>query len=274
VAERVYSIETPENLTLYFERAGFASRVLALGLDVLLMGAVTQSTLWLLMSLGAVAESLASTLWILVGFLVQWGYGAFSEWHFAGRTLGKRLTGLAVVDLSGLPLSFFQAAVRNLLRIVDLLPGFYLLGALSALVDPNGRRMGDLAARTIVGRARRALPPKEPAPTRSAAHEPWAGPILHQLRNDERRALVALHGALDALSLADRVALCGALVAHLARRHQLSLPVHLSAERVISLLYGALPSAVEARGSAREQDSKARASKTSSTKTGARAQES
>ncbi len=242
VPERVYSIETPENLALYFERAGLASRALALGLDLVLMGALTQSALWLLMALGAVAESLASTLWILVGFLVQWGYGALSEWRFAGRTLGKRLTGLAVVDVSGLRLSFIQAAVRNLLRIADLLPGFYLLGATCALLDPNGRRLGDLAARTIVVRARRARPPKEPALVRSAALGPWAAPILRQLRSDERRALIALHGALDTLSLPDRVALCGDLVAHFARRHQLSLPVHLSAERVVSLLYGGLPS--------------------------------
>jgi uncharacterized RDD family membrane protein YckC len=248
VAERVYSIETPENLVLYFERAGFASRALALALDLLFMTAIIQGSLWLLTALGIVGESVASAVWIVTGFLVQWGYGALCEWRFAGRTLGKRLNGIAVVDISGLRLSFLQAAVRNLLRIVDLLPGFYLAGAVCSLLDPHGRRLGDLAARTIVVQTRRTPPPKEPALGAIALQPAWATSILAQLSNDERRALVALHAAIEALSLTDRIALCGALVEHFSARHRLSLPAHLSAERVVSLLYGGL-SSTAARGS-------------------------
>lgn len=253
MAERVYSVETPENLVLVFERAGFASRALALGIDLLLMTAVTQGSLWLLTALGVVGESLASALWIVAGFLVQWGYGATCEWRFAGRTLGKRLNGIAVVDISGLRLSFLQAAVRNLLRIVDLLPGFYLAGAVCSMLDPHGRRLGDLAARSIVVQTRRALPPKEPALASSAAQPPWATPILAQLSPDERRALMALHGALEALSLADRIALCGALVEHFTKRHNLTLPAQLSAERVVSLLYSGLSNAAGRGSSSRER---------------------
>jgi uncharacterized RDD family membrane protein YckC len=249
LAERVYSIETPENLVLYFERAGFASRALALDIDLLLMGALTQGSLWLLTSVGVVPESVASALWIVAGFLVQWGYGAICEWRFAGRTLGKRLTGLAVVDVSGLHLSFLQAVVRNLLRIIDLLPGFYLVGAVCCLLDPHGRRLGDLAARCIVVQTRRAQPPKEPAPGTKAPPSPWAATILAQLSGDERRALIALHGALETLSLPDRVGLCSALVEHFSQRHPPGFPAQLSPERVVSLLYGGLSIAGTARAS-------------------------
>lgn len=247
VSERVYSVETPENVALYFERAGLASRAAAFGVDLLLMGALTQGAMWLLMPLGLIAESAAGALWIVVGFLVQWGYGAFCEWRFAGRTVGKRLHGLAVVDASGLRLSFAQAAIRNLLRVIDLAPGFYLLGAASCLLDRHGRRLGDLAARTVVVRARRARPPTEPSGGARSPLGPWATPILTQLRADERNAIVALTAALDTLSLPDRVALCTALVEHFARRHRLTLPSQLSAERVVLLLRDAAGSALERR---------------------------
>jgi uncharacterized RDD family membrane protein YckC len=240
VAERVYSVETPESMLLYFERAGLASRAVAFGVDLLLMTALSQGVMWILSPLGLLAESAAGALWIIVGFLVQWGYGAVCEWRFAGRTFGKRLHGLSVVDASGLRLSFGQAAVRNLLRVVDLLPGFYLLGATCCLLDRHGRRLGDLAARTVVVRSRRVLPPKELGAVASTPLGPWGRPILEGLRHDEQNAIVALSGALETLSLADRVGLCGALVEHFARRHQLTVPTHLSAERVVLLLRDAL----------------------------------
>jgi uncharacterized RDD family membrane protein YckC len=242
VAERVYSVETPESMVLYFERAGLASRALAFGIDLLLMTALAQGAMWMLSPLELLAESAAGVLWIIVGFLVQWGYGALCEWRFAGRTFGKRLYGLSVVDASGLRLSFAQAAVRNLLRVVDLLPGFYLLGATCCLLDRHGRRLGDLAARTVVVRSRRALPPKELGAFASTLLGNWGRPILEGLRPDERSAIVALSGALETLALADRVSLCAALVEHFAHRHQLTVPTHLSAERVLLLLRDALGS--------------------------------
>jgi uncharacterized RDD family membrane protein YckC len=249
VAERVYSVETPENLTLYFERAGFASRALALGVDATLMAMATQGAILALSPLGLVAESAAGALWIIVAFLIQWGYGAFSEWRFAGRTLGKSLNGLAVVDASGLRLSFSQAAVRNLVRMIDMLPGFYLLGAAFCLLDRHGRRLGDLAARTVVVRAQRPAPPKEHAPAPldvllshggparfEASLGPWGAPILANMHSDERAALLALCAALETLSLADRLSLCNALAQHFVKRHQLALPTHLSAERLLLLV--------------------------------------
>ena len=240
MAERVYSVETPDNLVLYFERAGFVSRALAQGIDLLVMAMLAQGAIWLLSPLELVAGSAASALWIIVGFLVQWGYGALSEWRFGGRTLGKHLNGLAVVDASGLQLSFSQSAVRNLLRIVDLLPGFYLLGALCSLLDVHGRRLGDLAARTVVVRSGRALPPKNLAHSTRAQIGTWAAPILLHLRSDEREALISLCAALETLALSDRLSLCNDLVEHFARRHQLLLPQHLSAERVLLLVREAL----------------------------------
>lgn len=64
--------------------------------------------------------------------------------------------------MGGTPVGFLASALRNVLRIVDSLPGFYLVGILFVLFTKNNQRLGDLAAGTIVVRERRqktALPP-------------------------------------------------------------------------------------------------------------------
>jgi uncharacterized RDD family membrane protein YckC len=72
------------------------------------------------------------------------------EWRWRGQTLGKRLLGLRVIDSHGLRLQLSQIALRNLLRAVDSLPLFYLIGGIASLVNRYGQRLGDLAANTVV----------------------------------------------------------------------------------------------------------------------------
>jgi hypothetical protein len=80
---------------------------------------------------------------------------------------------------------------------------------------------------------------------------PWLAPIVAHLHDDERAAVIALSGALESLSLSDRVSLCETLVAHFAHRHQLALPSHLSAERVLLSVRDALAGEAHTRASLR-----------------------
>jgi uncharacterized RDD family membrane protein YckC len=240
----IYSVDTPENIRLSFVRAGLAARALAFCIDLATMAALLQGVAWLLAPFESFAESAAGALWIIAGFAVQWSYGAICEWRFAGRTLGKRLCAIAVVDASGLPLSLAQAATRNLLRVVDLLPGLHLAGALASFLDPHGRRLGDLAARTIVVRDPRATPPRldaRLAPAGAHARHPEFEEIARRLNGEERAALRALCTAREALPLAERNQLCGALAAHLAARYRALLPPHLSAEKFLLFIQDSLP---------------------------------
>jgi hypothetical protein len=82
------------------------------------------------------------------------GYGIALEWRWRGQTLGKRLFGLRVIDVHGLRLQFPQIALRNLLRPIDSLPVFYLVGGVAALSTRLGQRLGDLAANTVVAHER------------------------------------------------------------------------------------------------------------------------
>ena len=96
------------------------------------------------------SSGFARALQVVLYFLVSIGYAVGCEWRFRGQTLGKRLLKLQVIDEEGLKLRFSQIMLRNLLRAVDLLPAFYLLGGIFSLATRKGQRLGDLAARTVV----------------------------------------------------------------------------------------------------------------------------
>ncbi|HET7722676.1 MAG TPA: RDD family protein [Acidimicrobiales bacterium] len=174
------SVATPEGVTLEVTLAGVGSRFVAGVIDQVLRW----SLLLALVALMAVFQqdfssegfSGAGTVVVIVAiFFVQFGYDVLFETLASGRTPGKRWTGLRVVKKGGTPIGFLASALRNIMRIVDSLPGFYLVGILSVMFTANNQRLGDLAAGTIVVRERRqstALPPAAaPAPADSALYD-------------------------------------------------------------------------------------------------------
>ncbi|MDD2598873.1 MAG: RDD family protein [Kiritimatiellae bacterium] len=102
---------------------------------------------------------LALSLWMICSFLVTLFYPVFFEWHWRGQTPGKRIFKLRVVDSRGLNLNFSQILIRNLLRLVDMLPAAYVCGGTVALCSRLGQRLGDIAAGTVVVSARTVVIP-------------------------------------------------------------------------------------------------------------------
>src|SRR5216117_3937237 len=97
-------------------------------------------------------------LFLVIQLAIEWGYFVFCEMTTAGRSLGKALVGLRVVRDGGFPISLRESLVRNLLRIVDVLPWYYTVGLVSIVLSRDGKRLGDLAAGTIVVRLDRPEP--------------------------------------------------------------------------------------------------------------------
>ncbi len=165
------SVATPEGVTLEVTLAGVGSRFAAGLIDQLLRWAVLIAIVILLGVAGSRTDTPGGLLLavLLVGlFLVQFAYDVLFETLAAGRTPGKRWMGLRVVKATGGPVGFVSSALRNLLRIVDALPGFYLVGIVAVLFTKNNQRLGDLAAGTIVVREstqRTELPRPREAPT-------------------------------------------------------------------------------------------------------------
>src|ERR1051325_2321686 len=165
-------IETPERVPLHFALASIGNRFLACALDhfiqIFAMALVGLVLLWL----GSAArwyESLrAAPNWVLAVVIVAvsaiWsGYFAVFEWAWGGQTPGKRWLKLRVIREDGRPVTFWEAAARNVVRVFDMMPWliipFYSVGLISVFVSRRDQRVGDFVAGTEVVREREAQAP-------------------------------------------------------------------------------------------------------------------
>ena len=148
------TVETPEQTPLEFPLAGIGSRFLALAYDtciqiiafvlLLLLGGFTMGFT------GIVGSSWAPAVLIFAGFSVYYGYFAFFEAVWNGQTPGKRYVHIRVIKESGRPINAYEAITRNLLRIIDQLPGLYVVAIVTTLLNRNHKRLGDFVAGTVV----------------------------------------------------------------------------------------------------------------------------
>jgi uncharacterized RDD family membrane protein YckC len=154
-------IDTPEQVELEFNLAGAGSRFVAVLLDHLIVFAffLVEFLVLLLVASAAEASSVkgderagkwALAILILLNFAVFAGYFAFFEAWWHGQTPGKKVMKLRVIKDSGRQITLFEALARELLRVVDYLPGLYLVGVITMMCNKRSKRLGDLAAGTIV----------------------------------------------------------------------------------------------------------------------------
>ena len=144
------TIETPEGVVFSYELATPVTRALAWAIDAAVIGAASTAAGSISQTANLLSPDWAKALGVALYFVISTGYGIFLEWRWRGQTLGKRVMGLRVIDSQGLRLQLQQIVVRNLLRAVDTLPLFYLIGGTASLVSRYGQRLGDLAANTVV----------------------------------------------------------------------------------------------------------------------------
>ena len=144
--ETAYAIETPEGVNLELSPAGLVVRCLAWSTDLLIRAVFYVAFAMSLPLLG----DFGFGLFLLVMFLLEWFYPVFFEIYRRGQTPGKRAMGIKVLQDSGIPVGWTTSLIRNLLRVVDFLPLFYGFGIVSMLLTKDFRRLGDLAAGTLV----------------------------------------------------------------------------------------------------------------------------
>ena len=160
VLENRLEVETPEHVAFTYTIAGVGSRAAAAIVDFLCSLAILIA-LWLLVGLAlrlfsglSIADNRPQWLFsafIIAQFVLQWGWYVLWEGLADGQTPGKRWLGLRVVQEGGYPVTFQASAVRNLVRVIDMQPGFfYGVAIVSAIATRLGKRLGDIAAGTIV----------------------------------------------------------------------------------------------------------------------------
>src|SRR6266478_8704149 len=162
-------IETPERVALHFALASIGNRFIACAID----HAIQIVALMVLVNLFAFISDVADlgnqflsmpkwvrALLVIVVFVVWDGYFVLFEWLWRGQTPGKRWLKLRVIREDGRPISFFEAMVRNLVRLADIIvPPLYSIGLISVFATDRDQRLGDLVAGTVVVRERQAEAP-------------------------------------------------------------------------------------------------------------------
>jgi uncharacterized RDD family membrane protein YckC len=172
--EETLVIETPERVQLAFGLASIGNRFLAVAIDHFIQYLTIFTVAWAFLSLSGFGETLqreggayrllqempkwSIAVLIVILFLVFSGYFIFFEWLWNGQTPGKRMMKLRVIREDGRPVTMWEAVARNLLRLFDTFPGFfvpiYSVGLIAVFMSRRDQRIGDLFAGTVVVRER------------------------------------------------------------------------------------------------------------------------
>jgi uncharacterized RDD family membrane protein YckC len=158
------SIETPELVAIDMPMAGIGSRFVALFVDYAIwaVGIIAFVLIFALVDpslnhFSKLGEKWEIAITIFIPFLVYWGYFTLFEAFWNGQTPGKRVVKIRVIQRSGRGIGLFESMTRNLLRVVDQIPGFYGVGVICIFLSKQQQRLGDLAAGTLVVHERENL---------------------------------------------------------------------------------------------------------------------
>jgi uncharacterized RDD family membrane protein YckC len=233
--DRNIDVRTPESIAFRYDLAGLGSRFLAVFVDLMIQIVLVLLLFWGLETLashaprgathtGAVehfAESAAIGLMIFVVFMIFYGYFMLFEAFWHGQTPGKKLLGIRVVRDGGYPLDFGGSVVRNLVRMMEQLLGFYIVAAVSAVLSPENKRVGDYAAGTIVVRESRVDAPLTLSQALAASSAQRASSAY--LSDDERNVISSYLARRRGMDKRRR----GDLAAQIASRVRSRAPVDL-----------------------------------------------
>ena len=146
ILDTIVAAETPEGILLELRPAGLTARCYAFLLDLLIKLAV----LYVFEIASVFAGRVGIALTIILIFVLEWLYPVVFELSRWGATPGKRSLGLRVIMDNGLPVTPAASLTRNLLRAADFLPFLYGFAVVSMLLRRDAKRLGDLAAATLV----------------------------------------------------------------------------------------------------------------------------
>jgi uncharacterized RDD family membrane protein YckC len=247
------NIDTPELVSIEFPLAGIGSRFIGILVDSLILGATLILLVFLaafiLPALGYFGSKSASWgigIFLLILFLLFWGYFALFEAFNNGRTPGKRVAKIRVIHQSGRGVNFAEALARNLVRIIDYLPGFYGVGIAAMFMSRQSQRLGDMVAGTLVVREREveapmwgestsrtltaaALAPNSPIPP-PHLRVLLPAPALARLTPADLEVLEGFFSRRFDMDLATRGVLAGRIASALCAKSGLAIPPEISVE--------------------------------------------
>ena len=229
------AIATPEGVEIELTLANVGSRFIAGGIDFTIQLTVIVA----LALITRPAGDAGAAIFTSAAFALIFFYDVLFEVLGGGRTPGKRLNGIRVVRTGGRPITLARSALRNILRLIDILPGFYAVGMTSIFITSENKRIGDLAAGTYVVRYRHG--------DRRRIHEsgvfdidpgPAATWDVTAVSQDDVAAVRAFLERRPQLRAEHRVAIAGELASRLRPRVG-GAPPNVGDERFLELLVAA-----------------------------------
>lgn len=222
--ERTIDVATGESVVFSYELAGLGSRFLAVFVDLSIQVAVLVAALIAFSLLAAgtsgggavvkvppqaakLGEGILLGLFFFGLFMLFFGYFILFEWLWEGRTPGKRLLGIRVVRDGGFPVDFVSSVIRNVVRILESSLGFYAISGVCALLSPQNRRLGDMAAGTIVVRDQRYDRAYAPSGDETLADDP----VVRDLSVEQRDLIRAYAARRSGLNAEARTALAATI---------------------------------------------------------------
>lgn len=229
------AITTPELVTFHYTPAGLASRAMAWLIDqVIIFVAFIAAAI----ALAIYARDFAPALIYIAKFLLDFGYFTLFEWLRRGQTPGKQMMGIAVAAADGAQLRGGDVLLRNLLRPIDGLPMFMTTGGIVAFIDPHRRRLGDMAAGTLVIRTARGQLPSRLFNSPDQTNTFWNDPAIRaritaRITRPQRDLLMDLALRRDQLDPLPRQELFAQAHAYFARVFNLPQTEHLTDEQAV-----------------------------------------
>jgi len=253
------NIDTPELVSIELPLAGIGSRFIAILVDSLILGAALIIFIFLgvfittaLGNFGAKSASWGVGIVLLILFLLFWGYFALFEAFNNGRTPGKRVAKIRVIHQSGRGINFAEALARNLVRVIDYLPGFYGVGIAAMFMSKRSQRLGDMVAGTLVVREREveapmwgestsrtltaaALAPNSPIPP-PHLRVVLPAPALAKLTPADLEVLEGFFSRRLDMDLTTRSVLAGRIASALCAKSGLTIPPEISVETFLEAI--------------------------------------
>ena len=170
------SIDTPELVAIQMPIAGIGSRFIALLVDyliwipaILFVGRIFVFLLPGITAFNRLSAQWATAVYLFLIFLFNWGYFTLFEAFWNGRTPGKRIARIRVIQRSGRAIGLFESMARNFVRYIDMFPWVvpYAVAVIAVFVTRDHQRLGDLAAGTLVVRDRIEEAPASTESTRT-----------------------------------------------------------------------------------------------------------
>ncbi|MEN3942044.1 RDD family protein [Prosthecobacter sp. SYSU 5D2] len=150
-ADTLQPVELADGVEIHLKVAGPAVRSVAWLVDLMIFLAVLVVLLiGMVMLTSALGDKTVQGILLLCLFVMAWFYNVVFEMSKKAATPGQRMMKLKVASVSGAPVRLPQSLIRNLLRVIDFMPGFYLFGLTCCLFTRRFQRLGDLVADTVV----------------------------------------------------------------------------------------------------------------------------